>query len=436
MVTDLTLVDIVTDISQVRTSYRFVQETCKTERSKINGEIVYNEDVLIMVERRKGNSVTHKVHPVSEFLLRPSKRHTKLKINSLKTKASHIVKFLNYAIIENGQIFNIEDVWDLNFEHGILYLNQYSKSGVALETVLACEEVLKEFYFFLAKEKTLKYVSVDDFDYAVNEDGSSVLESPFKGVNYPEEKLKNILHNLPFELVVLLIDTAILYTPNIALGVYFQFFGGLRTGEVVNIAKSSIKLKGPFGRYGIVIKLKNNRFRNDLKHSSSGGAVKRPRNQIVYPYKAGLLERLYKNHISSNLYNPNQDALFLNKRGLPMTDNSYRYYFEKLKDKFLQRLKKSNDLVMKEIAVDLRSKKWSTHIGRGVFSNMIADVAQNIAQIRQARGDKSFDASLSYLSDTSKMAIELSKNQTDMWEMLIEDVNKYSADKAKGDFIE
>lgn len=437
MVSDISTLNTVTDIDDLRISYRFVQETCKTERGKANGELIKNENVLIMIERKKGNSVIHKVHPVSEYLFRHSNNNKKYKINSLKKTASYLVKFLNYTVIENGAEYKIEDVWDLTFEHGELFLNKYSLSGVALETVLACEEVLKNFYFFLANKNVLKNISIGDFSYKVDESGTvGSLESPFKGIIYPEEQPKNIEHDLPFDLVVMFIDTAMLHTPNIALGVYFQFFGGLRVGEVVNTAKSTLSLKGPFGRYGIVINLKNKNLRRKLKHSSSGGAVKKPRKQIVYPYKAGLLEKLYKKHISSYLYNQSEDALFINAKGLPMTDASYIYYFNKLKDIFITRLKNSNDIVLKQVAVNLQSRKWSTHIGRGVFSNMIAEVAENIAQIRQARGDSSWEASFSYLTDSSKMAIALSRNQNDMWKMLMEEVKQYKKLKEKGEMIE
>lgn len=422
----------VINLCEEKVTYRFKQEVCKRERVLPSGKKVIKENVLIMIERIKGDSIRVKVHPISEFLLQPMRKGGLPKVGSLKTKASYIVRFLNYILIDNNSEFKINDVYDLTFEHGTEFLNYYVDTGVKLGTVKNCENVLKELYFFLCKKESLKYISVNDFEYETKDNSdlyypSEYIKSPFYGVEYPSEIQDNILHYLPKELIIIFIDTAITYTPEIALGVYFQFFGGLRVGEVVNISKSVITLKGPFGRYGIVVKLYDQKFRDDLKHYSSGGAVKKSRRQAIFPYKGGLLEKLYKTHISRYTATDGSNAIFVNKAGSAMADFSYTYYFSKLKNKFLERLKNSNNSDLKNYCIDLQAKKWSTHLGRGVFSNMIAEVANNIAQIRQARGDNSFDASFSYLSDSEKMAKELYNNQLDMWEMLLEEIENKSA---------
>ena len=64
--------------------------------------------------------------------------------------------------------------------------------------------------------------------------------------------------------------------------------------------------------------------------------------------------------------------------------------------------------------------KWSTHIGRGIFSNVIASVSKNILEIAQARGDSQLDSSLTYLSDSDKMAMMLFENDKEMWKSLEE----------------
>ncbi len=420
--------DNVINLSEEKVIYRFKQEHCKREKVLSNGKKLVKENVLIMVERTKGESIRKSVHPVSEFLLEPKEGGGLPRVGSLKTKASYIVKFLNYVLIDSNDQYKADDVCDLRFEHGTEFLNYYGNS-VKLGTVKNCEIALKGFYYFLCKKGVLKYVSLDDFEYGTNNNGdlyypSKYIISPFHGVDYPSTVESNILHHLPQELIIIFIDTAITYTPEIALGVYFQFFGGLRVGEVVNISKSIITLKGPFGRYGVVVNLYDQKFRDDLKHYNAGGAVKKYRKQAIFPYKGGLLEKLYKAHISRYIATDGSKALFVNKDGNAMADFSYRYYFSKLRNKFLERLMNSNKSDLKNYSLDLQALKWSTHLGRGVFSNMIAEVANNIAQIRQARGDSSFDASFSYLSDSAKMGKELYNNQIDMWEMLLEEVEK------------
>ena len=55
--------------------------------------------------------------------------------------------------------------------------------------------------------------------------------------------------------------------------------------------------------------------------------------------RSKMLEKLYKNHIDKYIATDDSNALFVNKDGKAMADFSYRYYFNKLKHKFLERLK-------------------------------------------------------------------------------------------------
>ena len=56
---------------------------------------------------------------------------------------------------------------------------------------------------------------------------------------------------------------------------------------------------------------------------------------------------------------------------------------------------------LKAYALTLRSYDWSTHIGRGIFSNMTSEVAGNAAEIAVMRGDKNLNSSIVYITDTS-----------------------------------
>ena len=62
---------------------------------------------------------------------------------------------------------------------------------------------------------------------------------------------------------------------------------------------------------------------------------------------------------------------------------------------------------------------------------MIAEVADNINEIRQARGDKTFEGSIPYISNTKKMAMKLAENHEDMWELLVEDIEKDNSKNIK-----
>lgn len=90
-----------------------------------------------------------------------------------------------------------------------------------------------------------------------------------------------------------------------------------------------------------------------------------------------------------------------------MTDILYRYYFNKAKRAFIDDLINSPNLTLKSQGLFLNNQKWSTHIFRGIFSNMVAEMSDNISEIATWRGDSTFNASLSYLTDNKSMENKL-----------------------------
>lgn len=408
--------------------YKFCVEYCKYDRVYSNNEKIIVSHVLIMIERCKRGVTTRVPHPVSEYLLTSTKRNRDPRINSIRAKAMNIVPFLNFIIIDNQKKFKVRDIYDLKFEHAEYYLNYYSMQGVAKQTVITRENYLKDFYYYLAKKKILLHHTIEEFTIIVDkEKNKTIVESPFNNILYPVAKNSNIiLHDLPNELIIPFIDTALDVAPLIALGVYFQFFGGLRIGEVVNIKRTGIRLKGPMGKYGLIVNIQPNNHRTDLKHPTSGGATKKKRKQFIFPYKGDILSRLYENHLSLIAsYDVKSKALFINNQGNGMTDDMYRYYFNKVKNTFSDKLLSSDDVKYKNYGLHLKSVKWSTHLGRGVFSNMIAEISPNIAYLRQYRGDSTFDAALTYIMDSEQIANLIYENNLDMWEYVANKVNKF-----------
>ena len=74
-------------------------------------------------------------------------------------------------------------------------------------------------------------------------------------------------------------------------------FGGLRVGEVVNLKKSSVKVKGNLGEFGFILNLRNKNMRDDLKHPVAGGSVKKTRRQAVFPFGGAMTQKIYKMHM-------------------------------------------------------------------------------------------------------------------------------------------
>ncbi|MGG4263918.1 hypothetical protein [Peribacillus simplex] len=414
--------------------YRFYQESIMVKKILMNGKEITEERILIMLEQSKNGIKKRVVHPVTEFIHRPLKRGGIPHIKTQNQVANYIVNFLNYILIEQHHIYKLNSISELCFEQGEGYLTAYGQTGrnknntpIQKSTVKRCESYLTQFYYFLAKKNVLKSITINDFDFTeyTYDDLSinRVPESPFNFVEYPNNNAeieKKLIHDIPKELIIPFILTALSHTPRIALGVAFQCFGGVRVGEVVNITKTGLTPSGEFGKFGFQLKLQNRNFRPDLKSISGRGTPKKKRRQGIFPFNGELLQMLYKNHLKSYKATDGSNALFVNKNGKAMAKFSYQYYFDKLKDRFLLVLGESENPLLVNYGVELSSAKWSTHICRGIFSNLIAEDAQNVLQVMSARGDNNPLSSLTYLNGSPKMLNILKDNYNDMYVDLLQ----------------
>ena len=406
--------------NEAKETYRFCKGI-KTEIVKLkNGQRRNENTVLIMIRQEKNGITRERVHPVSEYLLQTKEGGKKYSPLTQNKKATLLVKFLNYTLIDNADRFKIKNFEDLLFEHATEFLN-----NVTMDITTATQDryirYLTNFYYYMASIGVLKNITHDDFNIVKKQTAVGlidVVESPFKGVYWDKIDKPTLIHKLETSLVLLFLDTAILYAPQIALGVCFQMYGGLRIGEVVNLKKSSLRVRGPLGQFGFILNVNNKYMRDDLKHLTGGGSVKKQRRQAVFPYGGNFTQTAYKEHLKYNKHNETHNALFVDRNKNPITNDSYRYHFNKVKAKFIERLKDAKNPNLRHYAIELESTRWSSHIGRGTFSNIVASVSDNILEIAQARGDKNLSSSLTYLSDSDKMAALLYQNDTEMWEML------------------
>lgn len=87
-------------------------------------------------------------------------------------------------------------------------------------------------------------------------------------------------------------------------------------------------------------------------------------------------------------------ALFCSKHtGKPISGIAYWERFTQVKKRFLE-VVLEHDLEAYNFLV---SKDWSTHIGRGIYTNMITFLLRwNPSEIAIARGDSCIDSALSY----------------------------------------
>ncbi len=361
--------------------------------TKRNGEVIYKKYCVIGVRDTERN--VEVIHPISDFIV---SRWGRNKYNTQRKRVNEIIPFLNY-LKDNRHSLGTESLSTLGIEAGTTHLNSLTHAGNGTSTVKEAERTLTEFYVWLAGKGILETMSLNDFKKVKSQYGT-YYESPFN-CEYPSKKPSKLEHLLPMEYIPLLFELATIVAKPITLGLYIQIFGGLRVGEVLNIKRTQSLVRARKGDF--TFKLEDQNFRTDIKHSAH---VKKPRYQTVMNVK-DWLPILMNEHLS--LYKPNDgsDALFVNRDGKAMSERSYRQHFDTLKQKFIKFLKESKETDAIVLGRHLESAKWSTHIGRGTFTNMIAEHAQTPNEIAHHRGDSNIQSSLTYMSDTIRLRDKL-----------------------------
>ena len=379
----------------VRSTYEDLYE------DKQIGEMVRAQRALIVLR----NCITGRevVHPLSSFILDKWKSS---KYNTQRQRANQVVCFINYIMINNAKEFGINSLSEIEFYHGTLFLNYLTSKGNKKSTVKRHESILSEFYYYLTEKNLLKKIRINQFTKGYNKKYSEYIESPFKEVVYNNKRGKKVIHDIKPEFVIPLLETAYQEAPMIALGVYYQLFGGFRVGDAVNTTRDSITCIEPFGEFGQVIDIVQRDLRRRTKNSDGSNYVKKEREQYVFPYKK-MLSFLYKEHLKKYISIDGINALFLNTKGEAMSGATYRYYFTKIQKKFLHKLNSINETKTQNYVQFLKSVKWSTHIGRGIFSNSVAEIANTALELANARGDSTVDASLIYIENTSRLEKKL-----------------------------
>lgn len=328
------------------------------------------------------------IHPLSEFILDNWKFH---KFNTQKKHAGNLVKFLNH-LKEKKLLDNLENI---EVHHCTSYLNSVVRDGNKDNTVKGIQDTLSIFLLWLLDKNFVSNESIKNFKKKYSDNKSSnnnIFNVTFSGV-----KINNNEHTLPLEYITLFIEVAIKYANPIALGIYFQFFGGLRVSEVVNLNRTQISRRVSKGDF--IVNIKSQNYRMDLQEHSS---AKKNRLQEVLNIN-NMGSELFNNHITT--YHPSDEtfALFVNRDGKAMSLGSYRKYFERVKKEFISLLEDSADLDMRMLGISLKHSKWSTHIGRGTFTHMIAEHSNNPIEIAHNRGDSNLNSAIPYFANTSRV---------------------------------
>lgn len=375
------------------------------------GEISEKKVALIMeVVKLPCGSKAEVPHPINQVIY--NKYYNK-SINSAINEASTICEFLNYihklALESENELFielKHQGIFGLNFHHAASFLNySIGEKGNLYDTVKQKERRILNFYKSLIELNLLDKETSSYLREIKNKNVTfkKTIVSPFDEINYQvrwpsKDNYKTPkLVNLEEHLYQLLIEISEKHTPSITFGVVLQIMGGLRKGEVVNLRLKDLKLERNHNAINAKVKDRHELFEGrDLDLTKN--CVKKTRQQVVFNFDGSLIDH-YKNHINircAQLESKNKicEALLIDNNGQPMSGEAYEYQFEKLKSKFLS-LIENNDY---PTYLGLKDAKWSTHICRGIFTNVCIDkgYAKNIRDLANLRGDRSDESSKVY----------------------------------------
>lgn len=363
-------------------------------------------------------------HPLSNFIKSELERKS-LALTTQRNYAEEIKKFLNFILEciedEDETFLHLEEggIYGLELQHGaryISFLTHRVKMGQISSTqVFRTERILVRFYRWLNEQNiTKENVQYREEIKIVKGEKRTIIISPFDnfelGTEYPNKRestqaIKDRkLHdfgNGRLDLVNLFIRVAEIEAPDIALGIAFQCYGGVRRGEVVNLLRSSVKEPNKNGSGEFTLNIQDNwkKIFPD-KELTVSEQVKKERIQAIF--KVPIVLELYKKH-KENLMRlerrgkiKNKHALFSSMHtGKPITGMAYWERFTKVKDKFLEILEPNE----KDYQF-LTSKSWSTHIGRGIYTNMLVFLlGWSASQVTVARGDIDIQSAQSYIEE-------------------------------------
>jgi len=395
-------------------TYYWLPKTINIENRYKNKNV--QEDSVIIAIHNKDLNITLP-HPISIFIKRKYKMEGVAYTTQLKA-AKVICSFLNFILhnisdeVEGYDFLIFKGIKGLRLIHGAQYISHCTYLGNNSETVKYKESVLSSFYEFFKVQGILD----EDFKIVyrqVGKRGQLVPLSPFSSsileVQRPsiendvhKEKLKDFGENR-YILVKEFLEEA--EGSGIELGIAFQFFGGLRVGEVVNLITDNIFQNGFRGNSGFWVQVKDNQ--NELFNHlaiKNHVQVKRPRYQAII--ENTIVTNLYESHMKritklKKKKNINNNCLFVSTRnGLPITGDNYIKKFNRIKENFLEKLRSKRRYEDLEF---LESAPWSTHIGRGTFTNFLIDKGLVAEEIANLRGDKTLTATLSYIEKRTSL---------------------------------
>lgn len=265
------------------------------------------------------------------------------------------------------------DIDDLTTEYVKGYMTRLAWSGISKET---CETARRTIEHFCEYLEGRLLIAID--------------HESLQGLPSAPAQVSEKINDIKPEYLALFIRTAMECQPRIAFPIVLSMAAGLRAGEVLNLSKSAISCIGPWGKDGWILQIKDRPLRADWHAFCK--KTRQQRGQSL----GELGAYLYRTHLEKYT-SEDTEALVTDKNGNAMTYQTYMARFARVKKHFIKALKDSDDPSAVAYGVFLETRRWGTHIGRGVFSNDGSRNTKNIAELAGMRGDTNPGSSIPYL---------------------------------------
>ncbi len=256
---------------------------------------------------------------------------------------------------------------------------------------------------------------------------------------------------LVYGYLALILYEAKKYDPMLALAIALQAYAGLREGEVVNLTCGRVRF--PSGAFDtktkIELDLKEKApFWMDYAKKTPPGEFKRSksisqnRTQTVYKDFVKEVRKMYDEHLAmleSKGYGTGEDdPLFVNKYGKPMTVQTYTGRVKKLfYNRFIPTLKRlcfeQNTLAENAAFIEVYEKEYpGAHMFRHWFTMYLLTKARNEDgsklepwQIKDLRNDSCSESIASYIHENSDFIDVYNKSAFNLQLSILEEIEKY-----------
>ncbi|WP_411953911.1 hypothetical protein ACKXGF_11800 [Alkalibacillus sp. S2W] len=388
--------------------------------------------------------------PLTNYIKTFKSRHPRANrksksLNTQRSKAYALVNFLNYCLerVMTGDelFFPIKEkgIYGLDLVHGASYItfqtSKVNKKEINIDTFNRKESELIDIYLWLQAQKIINIPELDEYLY------SETTVSPFNDLEldvvYPSRELVHIPNKIVdfgenrISHAFKFIQIAEIVCPEIALGVCFQFFGGLRRGEVVNLTRNDFIFPNFYediqkNKSYILHIQDNQKLLFPKKSNYTHEQVKTVRKQSVMPFQ--IVNNVFARHkkqlklMEENKKIKNRSAIFVDyNSGKPINGLQYYRRFMKIKDIFMKQLsfEQHKDFNF------LNEHQWSTHIGRGIFTNILLEKGADIVAVFTARGDKNPSTIIKYVEE--KKALKFTQEVLNEMESALKESHKVNA---------